>query len=83
MLEHLVLPALRFLASSSAEKLIEEVSTRLKIGIRPFQRTKRRVLIDRLVYDPRVQEATRDFARTKRAWKNCRCCATTRTRSPI
>ena len=62
VLEHLVLPALRFLASSSAEKLIAEVSSRLKIGIRPFQRTKRRVLIDRLLYDPRVQEATRGFA---------------------
>lgn len=62
VLEHVVLPALRFVASSSAEKLIEEVSTRLRIGIRPFQRTKRRVLIDRLLYDPRVQEAARAFA---------------------
>ncbi len=62
LLEHVVLPALRVLASSSAEKLIEEVSARLKIGIRPFQRTKRRVLIDRLLYDPRVQEAARAFA---------------------
>jgi glycerol-3-phosphate O-acyltransferase len=62
LLEHLVLPALRFVASSSAEKLIEEVSARLKIGIRPFQRTKRRVLIDRLLYDPKVQEAARAFA---------------------
>ena len=62
LLEHVILPALRFVASSSAEKLIEEVSTRLRIGIRPFQRTKRRVLIDRLLYDPRVQEAARAFA---------------------
>ena len=62
LLEHVVLPAVRFVASSSAEKLIEEVSARLKIGIRPFQRTKRRVLIDRLLYDPRVQEAARAFA---------------------
>ena len=64
-LEHFVLPALRFVMSSSAEKLIEEVSTRLRIGIRPFQRTKRRVLIDRLLYDARVQEAMRGFARDK------------------
>ena len=62
VLEHVFLPALRFVASSSAEKLIEEVSARLKIGIRPFQRTKRRVLIDRLLYDPKVQEAARGFA---------------------
>ena len=62
LLEHLVMPALRFIASSSAEKLIEEVSARLRIGIRPFQRTKRRVLIDRLLYDPKVQEAARTFA---------------------
>ncbi|MEO8202671.1 MAG: 1-acyl-sn-glycerol-3-phosphate acyltransferase [Betaproteobacteria bacterium] len=62
LLEHVVLPALRFVASSSAEKLIEEVSARLRIGIRPFQRTKRRVLIDRLLYDPKVQEAAQAFA---------------------
>ncbi len=66
LLEHLVLPALRFVASSSAEKLIEEVSARLKIGIRPFQRTKRRVLIDRLLYDPRVQEAARRYAQANK-----------------
>ena len=66
VLEHVLLPALRFVASSSAEKLIEEVSARLKIGIRPFQRTKRRVLIDRLLYDPRVQEAARNFATDKK-----------------
>src|SRR3954463_10902250 len=64
LLEHLVMPALRFVASSSAEKLIEEVSARLRIGLRPFQRTKRRVLIDRLLYDPKVQEAARSFAQT-------------------
>lgn len=62
VLEHLVLPVLRFFASSSAEKLIEEVSARLKIGIRPFQRTRRRVLIDRLLFDPHVEAATRAFA---------------------
>ena len=66
LLEHLMLPALRFVASSSAEKLIEEVSARLKIGIRPFQRTKRRVLIDRLLYDPKVQEAARAFAQANK-----------------
>ena len=66
VLEHVVLPLLRFVASSSAEKLIEEVSTRLKIGIRPFQRTKRRVLIDRLLYDPRVQEAAQAFAKANK-----------------
>ena len=64
LLEHFVLPALRIVASSSAEKLIEEVSARLKIGIRPFQRTKRRVLIDRLLFDPRVQEVTAAFAKS-------------------
>ena len=66
VLEHVLLPALRFVASSSAEKLIEEVSARLKIGIRPFQRTKRRVLIDRLLYDPKVQEAARAFAQANK-----------------
>ncbi|MEK7840772.1 MAG: glycerol-3-phosphate acyltransferase, partial [Pseudomonadota bacterium] len=40
----------------------DEVNTRLDISIRPFQLTKRAVLIDRLVYDPKVIEAMQAWA---------------------
>jgi glycerol-3-phosphate O-acyltransferase len=42
--------------------VIDEVNTRLDISIRPFQLTKRQVLIDRLTYDPKVLEAMQAYA---------------------
>ena len=56
ILEHLVLPGLRFIASSGAEKLVEDVSARMRIAVRPWQRTRRRVLIERLLYDHKLQD---------------------------
>jgi glycerol-3-phosphate O-acyltransferase len=42
--------------------VIDEISSRLDIQIKPFQLTKRQVLIDRLVYDPKVLEAVQQTA---------------------
>jgi glycerol-3-phosphate O-acyltransferase len=42
--------------------VIDEISIRLDIQIKPFQITKRNVLIDRLVYDPQVIEAIQQQA---------------------
>ena len=41
---------------------MDEISTRLDIQIKPFQITKRQVLIDRLVYDAKVIEAVQQEA---------------------
>src|SRR3954470_16876018 len=60
--EKLLLPALRWLVTHRADQVIEEVSTRLRIGIRPFQRTRRQALIHRLLTDPKVQQAAERFA---------------------
>jgi len=43
--------------------VIDELGERLRIGIRPFQRTKRQALIHRLLTDPRVQVAAENFAK--------------------
>ena len=43
--------------------MLEDVSTRLRIGVRPFQRTRRQVLIHRLLGDPKVQAAAEQHAR--------------------
>ena len=64
--EHLVAPALRWMVTHPADRVIDDVSTRLRIGIRPFQRTKRQALIHRLLTDPKVQEAAEQFSREKR-----------------
>jgi glycerol-3-phosphate O-acyltransferase len=60
--DKLVMPALRWLVARPANQVIDELSTRLRIGIRPFQRTRRQALIDRLVTDPKIQQAAERFA---------------------
>jgi glycerol-3-phosphate O-acyltransferase len=64
--EHVVMPALRWLVTHPANQVIDDVSTRLRIGIRPFQRTRRQALIHRLLTDPKVQEAAEQYSREKR-----------------
>src|SRR4030067_3399562 len=61
VLERLLVPSVRFLLPRRGNRVIDEVNTRLNIGIRPFQLTKRQVLIDRLVYDARVIEAMQAY----------------------
>ena len=61
--EHVVAPALRVLLAHPSNQVIDELGKRLRIGIRPFQRTKRQALIHRLLTDPRVQAAAEAHAR--------------------
>jgi glycerol-3-phosphate O-acyltransferase len=60
--EHLLLPLLRWLVMRPANQVIDEVGKRLRIGIRPFQRTRRQALIHRLLTDPKVQQAAEQFS---------------------
>ena len=64
--EKLVLPALRWMVTHPANQVIDQVSTRLRIGIRPFQRTRRQALIHRLLTDPKVQKAAEAFSSEKK-----------------
>ncbi len=48
------LPGVRWFFRRRLNRAIERINTRLRIQIRPFQRTKRQVLIDRLIYDGQV-----------------------------
>jgi len=61
--EHVFMPALRWLVMHPANQVIDEVGKRLRIGIRPFQRTRRQALIHRLLTDPKVQQAAEEYAR--------------------
>src|SRR2546427_2322964 len=61
--EHVVVPALRFLVTHPANQVIDELGERLRIGIRPFQRTKRQALIHSLLADRRVQAAAEKYSR--------------------
>ena len=60
--EHAALPLLRWLVMRPANQVIDEVGKRLRIGIRPFQRTRRQALIHRLLTDPKVHQAAEQHA---------------------
>ena len=62
LIEHFILPGLRWMAAHPANQVIDKLSDRLRIGVRPFQRTRRQALIHRLMTDPKVQMAAERFA---------------------
>jgi glycerol-3-phosphate O-acyltransferase len=64
--EHLLVPALRWMVTHPAERVIDDMSSRLRISLRPFQRTRRQALIHRLITDPKVQQAAELYAREKK-----------------
>src|SRR3954447_19530424 len=51
-LDRLLVPGVRWYLRRRVNRVIDELNTRLRLKIPPFHRTRRRVLIDRLVYDP-------------------------------
>jgi len=61
--EHLLMPALRWLVTHPADQVIDEVSKKLRISIRPFQRTRRQILIHRLLGDPKIMQAVEQYAK--------------------
>src|SRR5215471_16500704 len=63
LIDRLLIPSGRWLLRRRLNRLIDSVNQRLAVEIKPFQLTKRRVLIDRLVYDPQVVAAANDYAR--------------------
>jgi len=63
ILDRVLIPSTRWFLRRRINRVIDEIGTRLDIQIRPFQLTKRQVLIDRLAYDPEVVEAIQDYAK--------------------
>ncbi|HEV7518610.1 MAG TPA: 1-acyl-sn-glycerol-3-phosphate acyltransferase [Thermoanaerobaculia bacterium] len=63
-LDRLLVPSVRWVLSRRVNRVIDELNTRLSLEIKPFQRTRRQVLVDRLKYDPKVLAAVSEHART-------------------
>ena len=63
LLDRLLVPSVRWFIRNRANKVLDEVGARLRIEIRPFQQTRRQVLIDRLLYDEKVQQTAAAHAR--------------------
>jgi glycerol-3-phosphate O-acyltransferase len=62
ILDRVLIPSTRWFLRRRINRVIDEISTRLDIQIKPFQITKRNVLIDRLVYDSEVIAAIQQNA---------------------
>ena len=62
VLDRVLIPSTRWFLRRRINRVIDEISIRLDIQIKPFQITKRNVLIDRLVYDPQVIETIQHHA---------------------
>ena len=65
LFDRILTPSLRWVLQRRANRAIEELNTRLKLKIRPFKMTTRRVLIDRLAHDPEVLKAAEAHAKAE------------------
>ncbi|MCD4721247.1 MAG: 1-acyl-sn-glycerol-3-phosphate acyltransferase [Desulfobacula sp.] len=63
LLDRILIPSTRWFLRRRINAVIEEIGTRLDIEMRPFQLTKRQVLIDRLCYDPKVIKTIKSYAK--------------------
>ena len=62
LLDRLLVPSARWFIKSRANKVLDDIGQRLAIHIRPFQQVSRQALIDRLIFDDKVQQATQAYA---------------------
>src|ERR1700730_267715 len=62
-LDRLLVPGVRWYLRRRVNRVIDELNTQLRLAIKTFQRTRGRVLIDRLLFDAKVVEAVEVFAR--------------------
>jgi glycerol-3-phosphate O-acyltransferase len=63
VLDRLLLPGARWVLRRRVNRVIDEINRRLRLRIQPFKLTRRAVLVDRLVWDPRVLEAVEAHVR--------------------
>ncbi|MCK5541513.1 MAG: 1-acyl-sn-glycerol-3-phosphate acyltransferase [Desulfobacterales bacterium] len=62
-LDKILIPSSRWFLRRRINLVLKEIGTRLDIEIRPFQLTKRQVLLDRLAYDPEVIKTIQEYAK--------------------
>lgn len=63
LLDRLLLPSVRWFFRRRVNIVINELNERLDLRLPAFKITKRRVLIDRLTYDPGVMAAAEEYCR--------------------
>ncbi|GMQ89500.1 MAG: 1-acyl-sn-glycerol-3-phosphate acyltransferase [Gammaproteobacteria bacterium] len=65
LLDRVLIPSVRWYLRRRINRVIDEVNTRLDIEVRPFQLTRRQILIDQLTHDEKVASAVIDLARER------------------
>ena len=61
LLDHLLLPSVRWYFRRRVNIVINQINKRLDVRLPAFELTKRRVIIDRLIYDNEVVEAAKEY----------------------
>ncbi len=62
VLDRLLFPSVRWYMRRRFNRAIERLNDRLQLRIQPFKLTRRKIMIDRLVHDPKVVAAANEFA---------------------
>jgi len=57
MLDRLLMPSVRWYLRRRLNRVIDSLNDRLQLSIQPFKLTRRKIMIDRLIHDPKVMEA--------------------------
>ncbi len=65
LLDRILMPTVRWYLRRRMNKAINILNDKLQLKIQPFKLTKRRVMIDRLAYDPQVIEAIIEHSQTE------------------
>jgi glycerol-3-phosphate O-acyltransferase len=65
VLDRFLMPGMRWYFRRRVNRVIDEINTRLDVEIRPLQITRRKALIERLVYDEKVLEAVKQTSQEK------------------
>ncbi len=65
LLDRLLIPSVRWYLRKRLNRAIEQLNTRLDLKIQPFKLTRRKVLVDRLLHDPKVAAAIAEHAATE------------------
>ncbi|MFT5452088.1 MAG: glycerol-3-phosphate O-acyltransferase [Enterobacterales bacterium] len=61
--DRVLFPSVRWYFQRRVNRVIKEVNTRLDIEIRPFQLTRKQALVDQLLFDEKVIDAIKDYAK--------------------
>jgi len=65
LLDRILMPTVRWYLTRRMDKAIAVLNKRLQLKIQPFKLMQRRVMIERLAYDPAVIEAVLEHAKTE------------------